>query len=294
MRPFQGRRQLCRRGGGPRRPTTTRPTRTRTSSTAASGKRHHPRRRPQPDRPGASNSTTAACRPPRRWPAGLRRRDGQLQPGDGVDRRRLVRPPVLRAADGRGRARGDRARAAAGGGRPVRWPDPAAAGPAAGGGGRPLLGTPFEAIDIAEDRERFGGVLRQLGLEAPAWGIAGDVDDAVADRRRDRLPRAGAAELRARRPGDAHLLRRGLAAARPVEPGSLVDRFVEDAIEVDVDAVCDGTDLDRRGHAARRGGRRALRRLGLRDPDAVAGRASWRPDPRARPRDRARRSGSAG
>src|SRR6187200_3168150 len=45
--------------------------------------------------------------------------------------------------------------------------------------GVPLLGTPFEAIDIAEDRERFGGVLRQLGLEAPAWGIAGDVDDAV-------------------------------------------------------------------------------------------------------------------
>ena len=41
-----------------------------------------------------------------------------------------------------------------------------------------------------------------------------------------------------------------------------LDRFLENAIEIDVDALCDGTDVgDRRDHAARRGGGRALRRL---------------------------------
>ena len=42
-----------------------------------------------------------------------------------------------------------------------------------------LLGTPFDAIDIAEDRERFGSVLDELGLQAPDWGIAADVDEAA-------------------------------------------------------------------------------------------------------------------
>jgi carbamoyl-phosphate synthase large subunit len=107
--------------------------------------------------------------------------------------------------------------------------------------GVPLLGTPFEAIDIAEDRERFGGVLRQLGLEAPAWGIAGDVDDAVRIAGEIGYPVLvrpsyvlGGRAMRICY--DEASLR-----ARPVEPSSLVDRFVEDAIEVDVDAVCDGT-----------------------------------------------------
>ena len=108
--------------------------------------------------------------------------------------------------------------------------------------GVPILGTPFEAIDIAEDRERFGGVLAELGLRAPAWGIARDAAHAGRDRRPDRLPGAGAPVLRPRRPRDADLLRPGVAGERPVQPGSLVDRFVEDAIEVDVDAICDGAD----------------------------------------------------
>src|SRR5205085_9901290 len=46
--------------------------------------------------------------------------------------------------------------------------------------GVPLLGTPFAAIDVAEDRERFGKVLAELGLRAPEWGIAADTDEAVA------------------------------------------------------------------------------------------------------------------
>ena len=55
----------------------------------------------------------------------------------------------------------------------------------------------------------------------------------------------------------------------------LVDRFLENAIELDVDALCDGTrHLRRRRHAARRGGRRALRRLELRPARAAATRPS--------------------
>ncbi len=106
--------------------------------------------------------------------------------------------------------------------------------------GIPLLGTPFEAIDIAEDRERFGGVLAELGLEAPAWGIAADVDGAARIAGEIGYPVLvrpsyvlGGREMRICY--DEVSLR-----SRPVQPGSLVDRFVEDAIEVDVDAVCDG------------------------------------------------------
>jgi carbamoyl-phosphate synthase large subunit len=107
--------------------------------------------------------------------------------------------------------------------------------------GVPILGTPFEAIDIAEDRERFGRVLAELELRAPAWGIARNAADAadIADRiGYPVLVRPsyvlGGREMRICY--DCASLE-----SRPVQPGSLVDRFVEDAIEVDVDAICDGS-----------------------------------------------------
>jgi carbamoyl-phosphate synthase large subunit len=106
--------------------------------------------------------------------------------------------------------------------------------------GVPILGTPFSAIDIAEDRERFGRVLAELGLRAPAWGIAGDADQAVAIAGRIGYPVLvrpsyvlGGRAMRIC--DDEDSLR-----SAPVQPGSLVDRFVDDAIEVDVDAICDG------------------------------------------------------
>ncbi len=106
--------------------------------------------------------------------------------------------------------------------------------------GVPILGTPFEAIDIAEDRERFGGVLAELGLRAPAWGIARDADHAAEIADSIGYPVLvrpsyvlGGREMRI-------CYDRSSLLARPVQPGSLVDRFVEDAIEVDVDAICDG------------------------------------------------------
>jgi carbamoyl-phosphate synthase large subunit len=106
--------------------------------------------------------------------------------------------------------------------------------------GVPILGTPFMAIDIAEDRERFGQVLAELGLRAPAWGIAGDADEAVAIADRIGYPVLvrpsyvlGGRAMRIC--DDEESLR-----SAPVQSGSLVDRFVDDAIEVDVDAICDG------------------------------------------------------
>ena len=104
-----------------------------------------------------------------------------------------------------------------------------------------LLGTPFDAIDVAEDRERFGQVLSQLGLRAPAWGIAADVDQAAEIAGRIGYPVLvrpsyvlGGRDMRICY--DEAMLRDGA-----VQPGSLVDRFVEDALEVDVDAICDGS-----------------------------------------------------
>ena len=66
----------------------------------------------------------------------------------------------------------------------------------------------------------------------------------------------------------------GLSAERP----ALIDRFLEDAVEVDVDAIRDATGevRGRRDDGAHRGGRRALRRLGVRDPAADARRGDDR------------------
>ena len=116
-----------------------------------------------------------------------------------------------------------------------------------------LLGTPVEAIDLAEDRGRFGGLLDELGIQAPPYGVAHDADEAIAVARPDRLPPARAPVLRARRPGDGALLRpagpralpratRGEVAAGRMYP-LLLDRFLENAIELDVDALCDGEDV---------------------------------------------------
>ena len=75
-----------------------------------------------------------------------------------------------------------------------------------------------------------------------------------------------------------------ICAASAPEGVILVDRFLEDALEFDVDALCDGDDvLDRRGHGARRGRRHPLGRLGVRAA-APAGRPGG--DRRARGADR--------
>ena len=70
----------------------------------------------------------------------------------------------------------------------------------------PLLGTPVDAIDLAEDRGRFGALLRRLEIAHPPYGTALSAEEAVVIAERRRLPAAGPALLRARRPGDGDLL----------------------------------------------------------------------------------------
>jgi carbamoyl-phosphate synthase large subunit len=103
--------------------------------------------------------------------------------------------------------------------------------------GVPLLGDPLGAIELAEDRGRFGALLGELGLRAPAWRYAAVTEEA----------RAFAAEV-----GYPVLVRpsyviggRGMRVAHGPEEldldgPALVDRFLGGAIELDVDVLCDG------------------------------------------------------
>ena len=106
-----------------------------------------------------------------------------------------------------------------------------------------ILGTPYSAIDLAEDRERFGEVLDGLGIRCPEWGIAESGREAAEIAHRIGYPvlvrpsyvlggRAMRVCYRGNEVVDAfHKDLRGKV---------LVDRFVENAIEIDVDALCDG------------------------------------------------------
>ncbi len=120
----------------PRRRTSTRPGSARRCARDRArrpAERDDPRLRPEPDRPGDRVRLLLRARGDDRARVRPRRGDGQLQPGDGVDRLRHVRPPVLRAADARGRAGDRRGRAAGGRDRPVRRADAAQARRRAGG-----------------------------------------------------------------------------------------------------------------------------------------------------------------
>jgi carbamoyl-phosphate synthase large subunit len=105
-----------------------------------------------------------------------------------------------------------------------------------------ILGTPYEAVDLAEDRERFGGLLRAHDIQSPGWGIAGTKDEAVAVADSVGYPVLvrpsyvlGGRAMRIC--FDEEDLR-----AAPVFGRVLVDRFLENSVEVDVDALCDGFD----------------------------------------------------
>ncbi len=111
--------------------------------------------------------------------------------------------------------------------------------------GFPILGTPLAAIDLAEDRRRFAGLLAELGIRCPEWGIAENAAEAVAIAERIGYPvlvrpsyvLGGRAMRVCYRPEQVV----EAFAAGPRGP-TLVDRFLEGALEIDVDAICDGTD----------------------------------------------------
>jgi carbamoyl-phosphate synthase large subunit len=105
-----------------------------------------------------------------------------------------------------------------------------------------ILGTPFDAVDLAEDRERFGALCAELGIRCPEWGTAAGADEAVAVAERIGYPVLvrpsyvlGGRAMRVCYDEEAV---RG--AMRGAGGRVLVDRFLEQAVEVDVDALCDG------------------------------------------------------
>jgi carbamoyl-phosphate synthase large subunit len=108
--------------------------------------------------------------------------------------------------------------------------------------GHRILGTPFAAVDLAEDRERFGRLAESLGVLCPEWGIASSGKEATAIAARVGYPVLvrpsyvlGGRAMRVCY--DEADVRAAMAA---VEGAVLVDRFLESAVELDVDALCDG------------------------------------------------------
>lgn len=113
--------------------------------------------------------------------------------------------------------------------------------------GVPILGTSPDAIDLAEDRERFAALVNKLGLKQPANGIARSRDEAVAVANRIGYPVLMRPSYvlggRAMEIVDSEAqLDDYIATAVQVSGDSpvLIDQYLRDAIECDVDALCDG------------------------------------------------------
>jgi len=119
--------------------------------------------------------------------------------------------------------------------------------------GIPILGTTPEAIDLAEERGAFSRILDEAGLLAPKNGTATDVDSAVGIAEEIGYPvlvrpsyvlGGRGMEIVFDSPGirDYFVRIGGQAIVGPEQP-LLVDRFLDDAIEIDVDALFDGENL---------------------------------------------------
>jgi carbamoyl-phosphate synthase large subunit len=123
------------------------------------------------------------------------------------------------------------------------------AGPLAAAG-VPILGTPPEAIDLAEDRGRFGEVLARLGLAHAPWGLARSVEEARAVAERIGYPvlvrpsyvLGGRGMEICYEPDTLDTYVRTATAISPDRP-VFIDRFLDDAVEVDADALFDGEEL---------------------------------------------------
>ncbi len=139
--------------------------------------------------------------------------------------------------------------------------------------GVPLLGTSVDAIDLAEDRARFGALLDRLGYKAPPYATASSLQEALkcadlvgfplivrpsyvlggrameivyahdglAEYLRREVGGGGSADAGAPGAGSSHNATH--AQSPEGSPSIFLDRFLEDATEVDVDALCDGADV---------------------------------------------------
>ncbi|MFZ0429839.1 MAG: carbamoyl-phosphate synthase large subunit [Acidobacteriota bacterium] len=116
--------------------------------------------------------------------------------------------------------------------------------------GVPIIGTSPDSIDLAEDRKRFGALLEELDIPQPDHGTAMSFEEALVVARRIGYPvlvrpsyvlggRAMAIIY------DDVALEKYVASAVEISPEHpiLIDKFLEDAFEYDVDALCDGDDV---------------------------------------------------
>ncbi len=231
-----------------------------------------PRRRAEPDRPGHRVRLLLLSRLLRAERCGLRDHHGQLQPGDGLDRLRHLGPlyfepltaedvlEILETEKQNGTLHGVIVQF--GGQTPLKL---ARALEAAG---IPILGTSPDAIDLAEDRDQFKRLLDKLAMKQPKNGIAYSVEQSrlvaadlglpfvvrpsyvlggramaiirdeaqFADYLLDTLPSLIPSDVKARYPNDKTGQINTVLGKNPL----LFDRYLSDAVEVDVDAVCDG------------------------------------------------------
>src|SRR5512133_1472562 len=112
-----------------------------------------------------------------------------------------------------------------------------------------ILGTTPETIDLAEDRDRFRHVMEKLGIPQPESGMASNLEEALAIARRIGFPLMvrpsyvlGGRAMKII--NDEEMLEQYVSAAVNVSPDRplLIDKFLEDAIECEADALSDGND----------------------------------------------------
>jgi carbamoyl-phosphate synthase large subunit len=116
--------------------------------------------------------------------------------------------------------------------------------------GIPILGTSPDAIDLAEDRGRFGVLCEQLGIRQPEAGMARSTEEALAVTNRIGYPvlmrpsyvLGGQAMRIIYNDGEVATYLQTAAQASDDRP-VLIDQFLEDAFEYDVDALCDGENV---------------------------------------------------
>ena len=264
--------------------------------------RRHPRQRAQPHRPGHRVRLLLRARRHDRPRVRPRRGDDQLQPRDGLHRLRHLRSPVLRAADPRGRPRRHRDRAARGRRRPVRRPDAAQARPRPAGGRRP-----DPRHERRQHRPRRGPRALRGAARAPGLPGAALRHGALGRRGPRRSPRRSASRCSCA-PATCSAGGRWRSSTRATGLADYLHAAHARDGRADLPRPLPGErdrgrrrrpvrrrgGLDRRDHAARRGGRHPLRRLGLRAAPALAGPRDARRDPRGDDRHRARPRASSG
>ena len=116
--------------------------------------------------------------------------------------------------------------------------------------GAPIIGTTPDCIDLAEDRERFQQMLIELGLRQPPNRLARAADEAVEQAAEIGYPLVvrpsyvlgGRAMEIVHNEADLKIYMRDAVSVSNDAP-VLLDRFLDDAVEVDVDAICDGKDV---------------------------------------------------